>query len=140
MTSASLRGATIRSADFPSSCSFRIGLYQKKSRERRRTTLDSVMTGMSPRSAIRLSSAFNWTSLTWRLRLRECRGNHVRLDDEAKALLNVIKGRGHAIILGSRGGAVFQQQAVIATEIRVLQRAQHALVGIDAGEQQGGHC
>src|SRR5450631_2278765 len=64
MMSASSRGATIRSADLPSSSSFRIGLYQKKSRERRRTILGSVTIGMSPRSATRFASARGDNSFT----------------------------------------------------------------------------
>src|SRR5579863_209235 len=68
ITSASLRGKTTTSADLPCNCSLRIGLYQKKSRERRLTTCGSAITGASPisarkaarRSALALSS---WAAL-----------------------------------------------------------------------------
>jgi hypothetical protein len=57
ITSASSRAATMMSADLPLSCSLRIGLYQKKSRERLPTTLASVITGTSPNSASTASMA-----------------------------------------------------------------------------------
>src|ERR1700746_2185027 len=97
MTSSSLRGATIRSADLPSSSSFSTGLYQKKSRERRRTTFDSVTTGMSPRSATSLSSGLEERSSTSTLHVRELRSYGIGFDDKAETLANVVESSGHAI-------------------------------------------
>ena len=138
------RGATtIRSADLPSSCSFRIGLYQKKSRERRRTILGSVTTGISPRSATSACERCGRHIVhgparpgAGRSRRVEFGGDRLRSDDKAETLPHVVDRRGQTIVRRGRGGAILQQQAVIAAEIGVLQRAQHALVGIDAGEQQ----
>ena len=48
MTSASSRGQAMMSADLPCSCAFRIGEYQKKSRERRRTVWASLTSGTGP--------------------------------------------------------------------------------------------
>ena len=56
--------------------------------------------------------------------------------DEAEALLDVPHRRLGAEVGRGGGAAVLDQHAAIAEEVGVGQRVQHALVGVDAGEQQ----
>ena len=60
--------------------------------------------------------------------------------DEAEALLDVEQRRLRAVVGRGRGAAVLDQHAAVAEEVRVLQRAQHALVGVDAGEEHRAHA
>ena len=60
-----------------------------------------------------------------------------RIGDEAEALLDVPhRGLGAEVGRG-RGAAILDQHAAVAQEVGVGQRVQHALVGVDAGEQHG---
>ena len=76
----------------------------------------------------------------WRLRSGPASSAAIALrsNDKAKALADVVNGRGQTVVRRGGGGTVLQQQAVIAAKIGILQRAQHALVGVDAGEHQRG--
>src|SRR5947208_2508899 len=62
-----------------------------------------------------------------------------RIGDEAEALLDVPDRRLDAEVGRGRGAAILDQDAAIAQKVCVGQRMQHALVGVDAGEQYGAH-
>ena len=54
---------------------------------------------------------------------------------EAEAFLDVPDRRLGAEIRRRGGAAIVDQDAAVAEEVRVGQRMQHALIGVDAGEQ-----
>src|SRR6266436_4013841 len=66
------------------------------------------------------------------------RRQHVgRAADEAVALLHVPDRRLRAEVRRSGSAAVLQHDAAVPEEIRIGERAKHALVGVYPGEQYG---
>ena len=68
--------------------------------------------------------------------LRQCRNYVIGFGDEAEAFLHVPQGRLVAEIRGRGATAILDQYAIVSQEMRVGQRMQHALIGVDAAEEQ----
>ena len=62
--------------------------------------------------------------------------NLVRIGNETKTKLNVPNRRLAAKVGRGRSTAIFHEHAIVAEEMRVGQRVQHALIGVDAAEEQ----
>ena len=71
--------------------------------------------------------------------LRQSRYHVAGFGHEAEAFFDVPQGRFVAEIGGGRAAAILDKHAIVAEEMRVGQRVQHALIGVDAAEKDSLH-
>src|SRR3954454_7396969 len=69
---------------------------------------------------------------------RDGLAERLAVGDESKALLDVVQRGLQAVVRRRGGGAVPHQHTVVAEEVRVHQRREHALVRVHAAEEQRG--